>query len=55
MKKGSRAVVTIPSNLAYGEEELVIEDNIKIPKNATLRFEIEVVDWVLDDLPDSML
>jgi len=48
MRKGSRAIVTIPASLAYGEDELVIEDNIRIPKNATLRFEVEVVDWVLD-------
>jgi FKBP-type peptidyl-prolyl cis-trans isomerase len=49
MRKGSRAVVTIPAHLAYGEDELVLEDNIKIPKNSTLRFEVEVIDWVLDE------
>jgi FKBP-type peptidyl-prolyl cis-trans isomerase len=49
MRKGSRAIVTIPAFLAYGDDELVIEEgNIKIPKNSTIRFEVEVVDWVLD-------
>lgn len=41
MKKGERAIFTIPSELAYGE----IGSPPLIPPNSTLVFDIEMVTW----------
>ncbi|HRP92755.1 MAG TPA: FKBP-type peptidyl-prolyl cis-trans isomerase, partial [Ignavibacteriaceae bacterium] len=39
MKKGSKARLIVPSNLAYGDRDLG-----KIPPNSTLIFDVEVLD-----------
>ena len=41
MKKGQKAIVTIPSQLAYGDKAV----GDKIPPGSTLVFIIEVLDW----------
>lgn len=41
MKKGERAIFTIPPNLAYGEAG----SPPLIPSNATLIFDIEMLSW----------
>lgn len=41
MKKGERAILTIPPNLAYGETGLPP----LIPPNSTLIYDIELLSW----------
>ncbi|CAH2040153.1 unnamed protein product, partial [Iphiclides podalirius] len=45
MKKGEVCVLTCAPEYAYGDK-----DSPKIPANSTLQFEIEMIDWELDDL-----
>ncbi|KAF8007090.1 hypothetical protein BT93_K1173 [Corymbia citriodora subsp. variegata] len=42
MKRGERAIFTIPPNLAYGE----VGSPPLVPQNATLIFDIEMVSWI---------
>ena len=41
MKRGEKAKVFCPSNLAYGEKGL----NTIVPPNQNVIFEIEILDW----------
>jgi len=40
LRKGAKATLTIPPHLGYG-----VEGSFSVPPNATLTFEIEVIDF----------
>ena len=43
MRKGEKAKVTLPPNMAYGEKEVKEDGYILIPANSTLVFEIFLI------------
>lgn len=43
MKKGEKAKVTLPPEMGYGELEMKDGDDIVIPSNSTLIFEIQLL------------
>ncbi|CAH1113520.1 unnamed protein product [Psylliodes chrysocephalus] len=49
MKKGERAILTSASEFAYGENG----SPPNIPPNATLKFDVEVIDWISNDLSSN--
>lgn len=49
MKKGELAVLTCSPEYGYGESG----SPPKIPPNATLKFEVEVIDWKATDVTDD--
>uniref|UniRef100_A0A914X5S0 peptidylprolyl isomerase n=1 Tax=Plectus sambesii TaxID=2011161 RepID=A0A914X5S0_9BILA len=54
MKKGERAVFVVKSKYAYGPDGLTMKNEIIVPPNSTIIFDVELLRWEGEDVTNKM-
>uniref|UniRef100_A0A914VPT8 peptidylprolyl isomerase n=1 Tax=Plectus sambesii TaxID=2011161 RepID=A0A914VPT8_9BILA len=54
MKKGERAVFVVKSKYAYGPDGLTMKNEMIVPPNSTIIFDVELLRWEGEDITNKM-